>query len=150
MLGICLSGESQDDPVLMDAQGNKLDIEKIRRTLQTSAQVPLPFMRILFLLGSLSPGRWAMFIQEPEPQTSVSLRAQAPQQQWMRILHELVQQEGAHWKVGGVEMERDMATLSVSPDPHARDIRIQSRAFSQEVAQQWAEDIQKKIEQFCQ
>ena len=91
-----------------------------------------------------------MFIQEPEPQTSISLRAQAPQQQWMRILHELVQQEGAHWKVGGVEMERDMATLTVSPDPHARDLRIQSRAFSQEVAQQWAEDIQKKIEQFCQ
>ena len=150
MLGICLSGESQDDPVFMDAQGNKLDIAKIRRTLQTPAQVPLPFMRILFLLGSLSPARWTMFIQEPEPQTSISLRAQAPQQQWMRILHELVQQEGAHWKVGGVEMERDMATLTVSPDPHARDLRIQSRAFSQEVAQQWAEDIQKKIEQFCQ
>ena len=60
------------------------------------------------------------------------------------------QQEGAHWKVGGIEMEREAGTLSVSPDPYAHDLRIRSQAFSQEIAQQWAEDIQKKIEQICQ
>lgn len=149
-LGLWLPTEPHMEPVWMDAQGNKLDVGKIRRVLQTPTDAPLPLMQILFLLGSLAPARWAMFMEEPDERADIRLNAQAPQQQWMRILHELVQQEGAHWKVGGVEMEKETATLSVSPDPRAHALRIQSRAFSQEIAQQWAEDIQKKIEQFCQ